>query len=282
MPAPRFRIRVTRDAMPGRTVAVATTCAIVGVVVILPLVMVVAMLRGMNPAQIAGSLTSPRVMSSLELTVGASLLAAAADLVVGAVIAWTLVRVRFAGRSIVDALVDVPFALPTAVSGIALATLYGPNGWIGSQLLHWGIRVAYTPLGVLLALAFVGLPFVVRTVAPVLAALPAEYEEAAHTLGADRPTILRRVILPLLAPALSTGFALTLARGLGEYGSVVFISGNMPGRTEIAPLVIMTRLEAFDYQGAAALATLLLVLSFALLLTINGLQRRMAEARTGL
>jgi sulfate transport system permease protein len=214
------------------------------------------------------------VLASLRLSFGASLLAAALNTAFGLVVAWVLVRYRFAGKKIIDALVDLPFALPTAVAGIALTAIYAPNGWIGSRLEPLGLKVAFTPLGVLVALVFIGLPFVVRTLQPVLEDLEPELEEAAATLGAGRWQTFRRVILPALLPALITGFALAFARAVGEYGSVIFIAGNMPMVSEIAPLLIITKLEQYDYAGAAALAVVMLLASFVLLLFINYLQWR--------
>ena len=216
--------------------------------------------------------TAPRVLASLRLTFGASFAAAALNLFAGLLVAWVLVRYRFPGRRLADALVDLPFALPTAVAGIALTTLYAKNGWIGAWLEPMGIKVAFTPLGIFVALTFIGLPFVVRTVQPVLEDLEPEFEEAAASLGATRAQAFRRVVLPALWPSLLTGFALAFARAVGEYGSVVFISGNMPFRTEITPLLIVTKLEQYDYAGATAIAVVMLVISFAMLLAINFLQ----------
>jgi sulfate transport system permease protein len=225
--------------------------------------------------------TSPRALASYRLTFGASLAAAAVNVLFGVVVAWVLVRYRFPGRSLADAIVDLPFALPTAVSGIALTAIYSSHGWLGGPLERAGIHAAFSPLGVFIALTFIGLPFVVRTVQPVLEELDHEVEEAAAVLGAGRLHTFRRVILPEILPAILTGFALAFARALGEYGSVVFISGNMPGRTEITPLLIMTRLEQYDYAGATALAVVLLGASFLLLFAINRLQA-LARARTGM
>jgi sulfate transport system permease protein len=216
--------------------------------------------------------TAPRVLASYRLTFGASLGAALVNAVFGLVVAWVLARYRFPGRRVVDALVDLPFALPTAVAGIALTSLYAETGWLGRPLAALGLKVAFTPLGVGVALVFIGLPFVVRTLQPVLEALDPEVEEAAASLGASRAQAVLRVVLPAIAPAWLTGVALAFARALGEYGSVVFISGNMPMRTEIAPLVIMTKLEQYDYAGATAIAVTLLVASFLLLGAINILQ----------
>jgi sulfate/thiosulfate transport system permease protein len=216
--------------------------------------------------------TSPRVIASLRLSFGASSVAAVINVIFGLMVAWVLVRYRFPGKRIIDALVDIPFALPTAVAGIALTTLYSSKGWIGSLLKPYGIKVAYTPLGVAVALTFVSLPLVVRSIQPLLEDLDPEFEEAATTLGARRWQTFVRVIIPELSPAILTGFALSLARAVGEYGSVVFISGNLPMRTEITPLLIITKLEQYDYAGATALAVIMLSFSFTILLGINLLQ----------
>jgi sulfate transport system permease protein len=218
------------------------------------------------------TITSPRVLASLRLSFGASLLAGVINAVFGFLVAWVLVRYRFPGRRIIDALVDLPFALPTAVAGIALTAVYAPNGWLGSWLEPLGIKVAFTPLGILVALTFIGVPFVVRTVQPVLEDFEAELEEAAATLGANRWQTFSKVILPAVAPALLTGFTMAFARAVGEYGSVIFIAGNMPMVSEITPLLIITKLEQYDYTGATAIAVVMLVISFVLLLLINLLQ----------
>jgi len=223
------------------------------------------------------AVTSPRVLASYRLTFGASLAAAIVNAGCGLLVAWVLVRYDFPGRRLVDALVDLPFALPTAVAGIALTALYADNGWVGKILARFDIHIAYTPAGVSLAMLFVGLPFVVRTVEPILMDLDPQLEEAAATLGASRRQTMWRIILPVLLPPALTGFALSFARGLGEYGSIVFISGNMPMRTEIVPLLIVTKLEQYDYAGATAIATVMLVASFGLLLLINALQAAMTR-----
>ncbi len=217
-------------------------------------------------------ITNPRAIASYQLTFGASLIGALINGLFGSIIAWVLVRYRFPGRSLVDALVDLPFALPTAVAGITLAAIYSSNGWIGRYLEPLGIKVAFTPLGVLVALTFIGLPFVVRTVQPVLQDLDKEVEEAATTLGANRWQTFRAVVVPELWPALLTGIAMAFARAVGEYGSVIFIAGNMPFTSEITPLLIMTKLEQYDYSGATALGVVMLVVSFVLALAINLLQ----------
>jgi sulfate transport system permease protein len=227
----------------------------------------------------AAILTDPRVLAALSLSFRTALLAALVNLVMGLIVAWVLTRYEFPARRLADAVVDLPFALPTAVAGIALTAVYAPNGWIGAATAHWGIKIAYTPLGILIALVAVGLPFIVRSVQPVLEDLEAEVEEAAHTLGAGPLRSALRVVLPALAPALLTGFSLAFARAVGEYGSVIFIAGNMPMRSEIAPLLIVIKLEQFNYAGAATIGLAMLVLSFAVLLVVNMFQ--LALARRG-
>ncbi|MGB0127926.1 MAG: sulfate ABC transporter permease subunit CysT [Rhodocyclaceae bacterium] len=258
--------------LPGLPLALGYTLVYLSLIVLIPLSAVGTKTLTLGWDAFWAAISNPRVVASYELSFGASLLAAAINVVFGLIFAWVLVRYRFPGKRLVDALVDLPFALPTAVAGIALATIYSPNGPIGSLLQPFGIEVAYTPKGVLLALVFIGLPFVVRTVQPVLAELEQEVEEAAAGLGASRVQTFRRVILPHLAPALLTGFAMAFARAVGEYGSVIFIAGNVPMVSEITPLMIITKLEQYDYAGATAVASVMLVISFALLLAINGLQ----------
>jgi sulfate transport system permease protein len=248
-------------------------------IVLIPLAALVLRPWEHGAAGVWRTLSDARVLAALRLSFGAALLASALNGVMGVIVAWALVRYRFPGRALLDAAVDLPFALPTAVAGIALATLYGPHGWIGGLLAPLGIKIAYTPLGVLIALIAVGLPFVVRTVQPILAETEAELEDAAATLGASPWQWFSRVLLPALAPAVVTGFSLAFARAVGEYGSVIFIAGNMPMRSEIAPLLIVTKLEQFDYAGAAAVGLAMLVLSFAALLVINGVQ--LALSRRG-
>jgi sulfate transport system permease protein len=233
-----------------------------------------------NPSEFFAAAFSERAVAAYRVSFGASLAAAAFNAVFGPVLAWVLVRYRFPGRELIDALVDLPFALPTAVAGITLTALLSANGLVGEQLAKLGIEIAYTRVGIAVALAFIGLPFVVRTVQPVLADLDREWEEAAATLGAGRWRTFRSVLLPVLWPAIATGFAMAFARGIGEYGSVVFISGNMPYETEIAPLLIVTQLEQYDYVGATAIAVVLLSASFALLLAMNALQSRLGAAKT--
>ena len=258
--------------LPGFGLSLGFTLLYATVIVVVPLSTLLLRSAALGPAGFWAAVTSPRVLASYRLTFGASLAAAVINAVFGIVVAWVLVRHRFPGRRLVDALVDLPFALPTAVAGITLTTLYAETGWLGEPLARAGIKVAFTPLGVVTALTFIGLPFVVRTVQPVLEGLDPEVEEAAASLGASRWQTFRRVILPALLPAWITGFTLAFARALGEYGSVVFIAGNMPMKTEIAPLLIITKLEQYDYGGATAIAVVMLAASFVLLLAINRLQ----------
>jgi sulfate transport system permease protein len=259
-------------ALPGFKLTLGYTIFYLLLIVIIPLLTLPARAASASWDVLWNTITDPRVVASYQLSIGAALVAAAVNAVFGLIVAWVLVRYSFPGRRIVDSLVDLPFALPTAVAGITLTTLYAPNGWLGQLLEPYGIKVAFTRVGVVVALIFIGLPFVVRTLQPVIEDLDVEIEEAATSLGATRFGVLRRVILPYLYPAWLTGFALSFARAVGEYGSVVFISGNMPMRTEISPLLIITKLEQFDYAGATAIALVMLMLSFTLLLLINGLQ----------
>jgi sulfate transport system permease protein len=271
----------SRSVLPGFGLSFGITCAYLSLMVLLPLATVFTQTATLSWPEFWSTVTTPRVLASYRVTFGASLVAALINTVFGLLVAWVLVRYRFPGRRIVDAMVDLPFALPTAVAGIALTTLYAANGWVGSWLDPLGLKVSYTWIGITIALIFIGLPFVVRTVQPVLDDLAVEVEEAAASLGADRWQTFTRVIFPTVAPALLTGFALAFARAIGEYGSVVFISGNMPMKTEIVPLLIITKLEQYDYSGATAVALVMLVSSFVLLLTINLLQwaaRRRAAA----
>ena len=261
-----------RRVLPGFKLTMAFTVTYLCLVVIVPLFTLPIRTASMTWDAFWQTITDPRVVASYRLSIGASLVAAAVNAVFGLIVAWVLVRYSFPGRRIVDSLVDLPFALPTAVAGITLTAIYAPNGWIGQWLEPYGVKVAFTRVGVTLALVFIGLPFVVRTLQPVIEDLDQEVEEAATSLGATRFDVLTRVILPYLYPAWLTGFALSFARAVGEYGSVVFISGNMPMSTEIAPLLIITKLEQFDYPGATAIAVVMLTLSFLLLLAINALQ----------
>ena len=258
--------------IPGFGLSFGITLSYLGLLVIIPLAVLFAQASGAGWSKIWLELSNPRTLSAFRVSFGIALLAALVNAVFGFLVAWVLVRYDFPGRRFVDALIDLPFALPTAVAGIALTALYAQNGWIGAPLAALGVKVAFTPLGILVALVFVGLPFVVRTVEPVLRASTRDTEEAAALLGAPRLHILARVVFPPLLPALMTGFTLAFARAIGEYGSVIFIAGNMPGFSEILPLLIVVKLEQFDYAGATVLASLMLVASFVLLFSINMLQ----------
>jgi sulfate transport system permease protein len=258
--------------LPGRKLTLGLTLVYLGLIVLLPLSALLLKTSELDWQSFWRIVGSPRVLAAYRLSFGGALLAAAVNAVFGAVVAWVLVRYRFPGKRLVDALVDLPFALPTAVAGIALTALYAPNGWLGQLLVPWGIQVAFQPLGVIIALIFIGLPFVVRTVQPVLEDLSGEFEEAASSLGATRVQVFTRVLFPTLLPSLITGFALAFARATGEYGSVIFIAGNLPQVSEIAPLLIVTRLEQYDTAGATAIAVVMLGISFLLLLGINFLQ----------
>ena len=260
--------------LPGFHLALGFTLLYLSLIVLIPLSATLAKTLTMSWEAFWAAVSAPRVLASYRLSFGAALIAAAINTFFGLIVAWVLVRYRFPGKKLIDALVDLPFALPTAVAGIALTALYAKNGWIGSVLEPLGVKVAFTPLGVLVALVFIGLPFVVRTVQPVLEDLEPELEEAAATLGASRWQTFGRVIFPAVLPALTTGFALAFARAVGEYGSVIFIAGNMPMVSEITPLLIITKLEQYDYAGATALAVVMLAASFLLLLLINYLQWR--------
>lgn len=261
-----------RKVLPGFGLSLGFTLAYLSLIILIPLSAVFIKTAGMESSRFWSVVLSDRVVASYKLTFGASLLAAAINVVFGLLLAWAIVRYSFPGKKLIDALVDLPFALPTAVAGISLTALYAPNGWLGQVLVPLGIKVAFAPLGVLVALIFIGLPFVVRTVQPILEDFDAEFEEAAASLGASRWQTFRRVVFPALLPALMTGFALAFARAVGEYGSVIFIAGNIPMVSEITPLMIITRLEEFDYQGATAIASVMLVFSFVLLLIVNSLQ----------
>jgi len=263
-----------QSILPGFWPAFSYTVLYLSLIVLIPLSAVFLKSATSGWAHFWKSIQSPSVMAAYRLSFGASLAAGSLSVAVGFLIAWVLVRYHFPGKALADALVDLPFALPTAVAGIALTSLYTENGWLGRYLIPIGVKVAFTPLGVTIALTFTGLPFVIRSVQPVLADLEPELEEAASSLGASRWQIFGRVIFPLVRPALLTGFALAFARALGEYGSVIFIAGNLPLKTEIVPLLIVTKLEQYDYAGATALAVVMLVTSFLLLLGINVLQRR--------
>ncbi|HKB91824.1 MAG TPA: sulfate ABC transporter permease subunit CysT [Opitutaceae bacterium] len=265
--------RKQRSVLPGFGLSLGFTLFYLCLIVLLPLAAIIVKTSGLTWDQFISAVTSHRVMASYRISFGASFVAGVVNSFFGLIVAWVLVRYSFPGKRIIDALVDLPFALPTAVAGIALTAIYAPNGWVGRFLEPHGIKVAFAEPGIFIALTFIGLPFVVRTLQPVLEELEPEIEEAAATLGANRWQTLTRVILPELVPSLLTGFALAFARALGEYGSVVFISGNMPMRTEIVPLLIITKLEQYDYRGATAIAVVMLVASFTLLLVINLLQK---------
>ena len=262
-----------RGVLPGFSLTLGFSVLYLSLIVLIPLSATFFKAATLGWGGFWEAITQPRVLASYKLTFGAALAGAAINAVFGLLVAWVLVRYEFFGKKLIDALVDLPFALPTAVAGIALATLYSSKGWVGHWLAPYGIKIAYTPLGVVVALTFIGLPFVVRTVQPVLEDFEAELEEAAASLGATRWQTFTRVIFPAVAPALLTGFALAFARAVGEYGSVIFIAGNIPMVSEITPLLIITKLEQYDYAGATALAVSMLLVSFGLLLTINALQR---------
>lgn len=270
------------SVLPGFGLSLGITTAFLAAIVLIPVAALILKGAGLPLDEFWRIVTGPRALASYRLTFGAALAAASLNALFGFVIAWTLVRYRFAGQRLIDAIIDLPFALPTAVSGIALATVFAPQGWLGKWLQPLGIQVAYSSIGVVVALTLIGLPFVVRSVQPALAELEPALEEAAESLGGSRWLIFRSVLFPAVAPALSTGFALALARGIGEYGSVIFIAGNLPMRTEITPLLIVIKLEQFDYLGAAALGLVMLGVSFAMLLLINALQAwRVRVARGG-
>ncbi|KAF0219064.1 MAG: sulfate transport system permease [Geobacteraceae bacterium] len=268
------------SVLPGFGPTLGYTVFYLSLIVLIPLSALIFKTAGLTWGEFVATVTAPRVVASYRVTFGAALLAAAVNAVFGVLVAWVLVRYRFPGKRLFDALVDLPFALPTAVAGITLATVYSGGGWIGRYLEPHGIKVAYTPLGILVAMVFIGLPFVVRTVQPVLEELDAEIEEAAACLGANRWQTFSRVLFPTLLPSLLTGFALAFARAVGEYGSIIFIAGNMPMVSEITPLLIITKLEQYDFAGATAIASVMLLASFIVLLTVNLLQkwsRRFAE-----
>ena len=271
-PAPSGSRRAARRVLPGFSLTLGYTLLYLSTIVLIPISALFFKTFAMTFDQFWAAVTSPRVLASYKLTFGASLIAALVNLVFGLLLAWVLVRYRFPGKKLVDALVDLPFALPTAVAGISLTALLAGNGWIGQYLEPLGIKLAFTPAGVVIALIFVGLPFVVRTVQPVLEDAEKELEEAATSLGATRLQIFTKVILPHIMPALLTGFAMAFARAIGEYGSVIFIAGNMPMISEITPLIIIGKLEQYDYAGATAVALVMLLISFVLLLVINALQ----------
>lgn len=278
--APSAVARRPGRVLPGFSLSLGYTLVYLSLIVLVPLAAVLLKTATMTPEAFWHAVSAPRVVASYRLSFGASLAAAMLNALFGLMLAWVLVRYSFPGKRVVDALVDLPFALPTAVAGIALTALYAPSGWLGRYLEPAGIKIAFAPPGVMVALIFIGLPFVVRTVQPVLEDFDTEIEEAAASLGARRGQTFRHVILPVVAPALTTGFALAFARAVGEYGSVIFIAGNLPMASEIAPLIIVTKLEQYDYAGATAIALVMLAASFLLLLAINALQAWTAR-RTG-
>ncbi len=266
-----------RGVLPGFGLSLGFTISYLSLIALIPLAALLLEGTKMDGAAFVHAITSPRALAAFRLSFTAALSGAILNAVFGLLLAWVLERYTFPGRRLVDGIVDLPFALPTAVAGIALTALYAQNGWVGSQLTRCGLEVAYTPLGVVVALTFVGLPFVVRTVQPVIRELPVEVEEAAASMGANRWQTFRRILLPRLVPAVATGFTLAFARGLGEYGSVIFIAGNMPLKSEITPLLIMIRLEEYDYAGATAIALSFLAASFVLLLLVNLISLRAAR-----
>jgi sulfate transport system permease protein len=262
----------SRHVLPGFSLSLGFTLSYLALIVLIPLLALVIRPFELGWDGFWSAISTPRVLASLRLSFGMSMLAALIDSVFGFIMAWVLVRYRFPGRGMLDAIIDLPFALPTAVAGIALSTLYAPNGWLGSLLIPYGIKIAYTPWGVLVAMVFIGLPFTVRTMEPVLSEIGHDVEEVAATLGATRVQTISRVVIPMMTPALLTGGAMAFARGVGEYGSIIFIAGNIPAVSEIAPLLIVTKLEQYDYAGAAAIGVVMLMASFVMLLAINGLQ----------
>lgn len=266
------KINKARNVLPGFNLSLGFTLFYLSLIVLIPLSAAFFKTFTLTWPEFWQAVASPRVVASYKLTFGASFIAAFINAFLGLATAWVLTRYTFPGKKFIDAFIDLPFALPTAVAGIALTAIYAPNGWIGSLLEPYGIKVAFTPLGIVIALTFIGLPFVVRTVQPVLEDFEAEVEEAAASLGANRLQIFLRIILPAISPALLTGFALAFARAVGEYGSVIFIAGNMPMVSEITPLIIITKLEQYDFAGATAVAVVMLLISFVLLFAINGLQ----------
>jgi sulfate transport system permease protein len=266
-----------RRILPGFGLSLGFTLFYLCAIVLIPLAALVIRPWSLGFDGFWNIVTAPRTLAALKLSFGAAAIAALINTVFGFIVAWVLVRYRVPGHRILDALIDLPFALPTAVAGIALSTLYAANGWLGGPLSHLGLKVAYTPLGIVVALVFIGLPFVVRTIEPVLAGLERDMEEAAATLGATRAQTFRRIVFSALAPALITGAAMAFARGVGEYGSVIFIAGNIPMRSEIAPLLIVVKLEEFNYAGAAAVGLIMLGLSFVMLFALNALQHWMGR-----
>jgi sulfate transport system permease protein len=268
-----------RRVLPGFGLSLGFTIFYLSVIVLIPLSALIIRPIELGPAGFWAAISTPRVLASLRLSFGMAAAAAVIDSFFGFIIAWVLVRYRFPGKGLLDALIDLPFALPTAVAGIALSTLYAPNGWIGSLLIPYGIRIAYTPWGVLVAMTFIGLPFTVRTLQPVMSEQSQDVEEVAATLGATRAQTIFRIVIPMLMPALLTGAAMGFARGAGEYGSIIFLAGNLPMVSEIAPLLIVTKLEQYDYAGAAAIGVVMLAAAFVMLLALNALQAWSASRR---
>nr|WP_295110846.1 sulfate ABC transporter permease subunit CysT [uncultured Caulobacter sp.] len=271
-PPPKRPLFRRRSAIPGFGLTMGVTLTVLSLIVLIPLSAVVLKAANQSPAEFWAVATSQRSLAAYRLSFGAAFVAAVINSIFGVLTAWALVRYEFPGKTLINALVDLPFALPTAVAGIALATLYAPNGWVGQFLTPLGIKAAYNPIGVTIALIFIGLPFVVRTIEPVLRDAAEDVEEAAASLGANRIDTILRIVLPALAPAWLTGFAMAFARGVGEYGSVIFIAGNMPYKSEIAPLLIIIQLEQFEYARAATIAVVMLAVSFTMLLVINAIQ----------
>jgi sulfate transport system permease protein len=275
----KFAPLKSQHVLPGFRLSLGFTIFYLTSLVLIPLLALMLRPFELGLDGVWEAISTPRVLASLRLSFGMALAAAIIDSVFGLIIAWVLVRYRFPGRAILDALIDLPFALPTAVAGIALSTLYAPSGWLGGILAEYGIKIAYTPWGVLIAMVFISLPFTVRTVQPVLAELGKDVEEAAATLGATRVQTISRVMLPMLYPAILTGCAMAFARAVGEYGSIIFLAGNLPGISEIAPLLIVIKLEEFDYAGAAAIGVVMLATSFVMLLALNAIQSWAARRR---
>lgn len=271
--------RRTRRVLPGFGLSLGFTLTYLSLIVLIPVAALLLRPWTMGLSGFVAAVTTPRVLAALELSFGTAALAAAINSVLGFVVAWTLERYRFPLRRVIDGLVDLPFALPTAVAGIALSTLYGPHGWLGAPLFALGIKIAYTRIGILVALVFIGLPFVVRTLQPVLADMGLDAEEASATLGASRLQTFVRVVIPGVAPAILTGAVMAFARGVGEYGSVIFIAGNLPMKSEIAPLLIVTKLEQYDYAGAASIAVVMLVTSLLIIFALNSFQAWFASRR---
>lgn len=275
------RLRKKNRVIPGFGLSMGITVSMLSLIVLIPLLSIFVVLSGVGPADFWKAISDPQAVAAYRVSLICALAAALVNALFGTILAWILVRYRFPGRRILDGLIELPFALPTAVAGIALTTLYSDNGWIGKLLAGIGIKVAYTPIGITIALIFIGIPFVVRAIQPVLEKLDGQYEEAATMLGASGWQTFRRVVFPEIRPALLTGFGLAFARGLGEYGSVIFIAGNIPYETQIIPLIIMSKLEQFNYGAATSIALVMIIFSFLTLLTINFIQSRLNHAAKG-